>query len=348
MEHRAIESGGTPRILPVFLAALLLIAPACGELPSGPARVWESTKIKGVTLVEWSANGYGTPSSLTAVDDVAALGANTLTVVITAYQTDERASTVRVDAQLTPTPQSVAAVVLKAQSLSNPQDISFKLHIDLDNGTWRGKIDPIDPARWFASYRTFVMMWAAEAEAAGAQQFVVGTELAGTLEHEDRWRELIRDVRTVFSGVVIYAASWDEAPEVPFWDAVDLAGVNFYAPVSHRDDPHRMDILRGWQPWIERIRLVHKLANRDIVISEIGYRSVDGAGKHPYDFDSQAPLDFGEQADLYWAALEVISDRPWIRGVYWWNWLANGNPTNEQRDYTPKGKPAEAELRDAW
>lgn len=336
------------RAAPAFLFALLLVMPACESLPTGPAQRWDSTKIKGMTLADWTANGYGNAQALAAVDDVAALGANTLTVVVTAYQTDERASSVRIDAQKTPTRQSVAAVILRAQSLPSPQDICIKLHVDVDNGAWRGTIEPSNPTAWFEDYRAFVMDWAVEAEAAGVPQLVIGTELAGTLKYEDRWRGLIAQVRGGYSGTIIYAASWDEAPEVPFWDAVDLAGINLYVPVSQRDDPHRMDLLRGWQPWVERIRLVHKLADRDIVVSEIGYRSVDGAGRHPYDFSTDGDIDLQEQADLYWAALEVLSDKPWVRGVYWWNWLARGTPAQELGDYTPKGKPAQVELMNAW
>jgi hypothetical protein len=340
--------GGAISAAPILLLLSFVLMPACENLPTGPARNWGGTKIKGMTLVDWTADGYGSSQALASVDDIALLGANTLTIVVTAYQTDQHASHIRIDAQRTPTRQSVAAVILRAQSLPSPQTICIKLHVDVDNGVWRGTIEPSDPAAWFADYSAFVVTWAVEAEAAGVQQLVIGNELAGTLRQEDRWRALIQEVRSVYTGVIIYAASWDEAPKVPFWDAVDLAGINFYAPVSQRDDPHRMDLLRGWQPWIERIRLVHKLARRDILISEIGYRSVNGAGRHPYDFATSAAVDLQEQADLYWAALEVLSDKPWIRGVYWWNWLARGNPQEELSDYTPKGKPAAMELSNAW
>jgi hypothetical protein len=302
-----------------------------------------------VTLADWTQSGYSSNESLSAVDDIIAHGANTLAVLVTAYQTDAQSNEIRTEPGKTPSPASVAAVILKAQTtVAVDMAVSIKLHVDLDNGEWRGKIDPGDPVQWFDSYRTFVMAWALEAENAAAEQFVVGTELAGTLKHEDQWRALLRDVRTVYSGELIYAASWDEAPKVPFWDMVDVAGVNFYAPVAGRDDANRMDILRGWQPWLQRIRLLHKVAKRDILFSEIGYRSVDGAGQHPYDFNRTAPVDMQEQADLYWAALQALSEKPWVRGVYWWNWLANGSAQQEIDDYTPKGKPAAEELMNAW
>ena len=63
------------------------------------------------------------------------------------------------------------------------------------------------------------MDWVSLASDLGVDQLVVGTELAGTLEHEGEWRTLIATVRAAFEGELVYAASWDEAPMVPFWDA---------------------------------------------------------------------------------------------------------------------------------
>lgn len=347
MTTARFKAGSSRSGMPAFVC-LLLVLFGCSDLPTGPAQAWESTRVKGMTIADWTPDGYATPVAQSAVDDISAVGANTLTIIVTGYQAGEHSSVVRSDPQRTPTAASVATLIAKARSLPAPMNVSLKLHVDLDNGGWRGDIDPPDAAAWFASFRQFVLFWAGEAEQSGVEQFVFGTELASTLEHEDRWRALIRDIRSTFSGELVYAASWDEAGLVPFWDAVDVAGVNFYAPVSQRDDPDRLEILRGWQPWIARMRLLHKLAGRDILISEIGYRSVDGAGRQPFDFQRTAPVDLAEQADLYWAALETMGEKPWIRGVYWWNWLANGNTAEEVDDFTPRGKPAQTELERAW
>ncbi|UCG52581.1 MAG: hypothetical protein JSW58_03260 [Candidatus Latescibacterota bacterium] len=319
----------------------------CSELPTGPA---DSNRmpVKGITLVDWTSNGYETPESLTQINDISLLGANMVTFIVTVYQSDSRASEFRVDPDKTPTQTAIANAIVRAKSLSFPLEVSIKPHIDLDNGDWRGDISPRDPAHWFDQYKAFIVDWARFAEAMRVEQFVVGTELAGTLEHESRWCDVIRDVRSVYSGELIYAASWDEAPLVPFWPDLDVVGVNFYAPVSKRLQTNRLDLLAGWQPWLSRIRLLHKKAGREILLTEIGYRSVDGAGMHPYDFRRQASVDFQEQADLYWAALEATGDKPWIRGMYWWNWFANGSGTDLSTDYTPRRKPAERELDDAW
>jgi hypothetical protein len=94
--------------------------------------------------------------------------------------------------------------------------------------------------------------------------------------------------------------------------------------------------------------LLHQQAGRQIILTEIGYRSVDGAGMRPYEFGDEAALDLQEQADLYWAALQATADESWIVGLFWWNWLANGAGGENNTDYTPSGKPAEMELQKSW
>src|SRR6266581_3484960 len=285
---------------PGRLALVALAFCGCERLPTGPA-VTSSREARGITLVDWSASGYASP---TAADAIAALAAGLR--------------------------------------------VALKPHVDLDDGSWRGGIEPRDPAAWFAAYRDFIVPWAALAQASGVAQFVVGTELAGTVGDEASWRETIRAVRGVFSGTLIYAASWDEAARVPFWSEVDRVGIDFYFPVATRTHPGRLEILAAWQPWLERLQLLHRQTGKPILLTEVGYRSVDGAGMAPYAYDRAATLDLGEQADLYWAALEATGDQPWIDGLWWWDWPADGSGGAQDPGYTARGKPAARELEAAW
>lgn len=317
----------------------------CTDLPTGPAGV-PQMRVRGITLVDWTANGYSRPSARAAVNEIADMGTNQVVIVVTAYQQGASDNSVRIDPDKTPTEGSVSLVA--AQARGREMEVVIKLHVDLDSGEWRGLIGPLDPASWFESYGAFVGLWADWGAQNGASGLVIGTELAGTIGHEDRWRSLIRMVRSRFGGDVLYAASWDEASMVPFWDAVDRVGVDFYAPVSIRHDAGRVELLTGWQPWIERLHLLHKQTGKSVLLTEIGYRSVEGAGMRPYDFDATSTFDPAEQADLYWAAMEAVGHTDWIEGVYWWNWLAAGGGGVGNTDYTPKDKMAEEELAGAW
>jgi hypothetical protein len=217
----------------------------CTELPTEPAAA-AGMVVRGVTLADWTSSGYGRPSAMAAVDRIAAAGANRLVIVVTAYQNRTSDNIVRTDPNRTPTGSAVA--VAAARAATQGLEVAVKLHVDLYGGEWRGNIRPSNPTAWFESYGAFVDQWADFADGIGAAQLVIGTELAGTIEHEDRWRALIAEARSRFGGEVVYAASWDEAQRVPFWDAVDRAGVDFYAPVSARPDAGRVEILPAPPP----------------------------------------------------------------------------------------------------
>ena len=68
----------------------------------------------------------------------------------------------------------------------------------------------------------------------------------------------------------------------------------------------------------------------------------------PYDFRSAGGPDPGEQADLYWGAIEAMGHVQWIEGMYWWNVQPTGPVDLHNTEYSPLGKPAEDELRLSW
>jgi hypothetical protein len=267
-------------------------------------------------------------------------------LLTTGYQESLSSSIIEIDSALTPSMPSLRAAALRASSVGLA--VALKPHVDVRNGARRGSIDPDDPERWFDSYRNVILPLADFAESVGAMHFVVGTELGGILRHEEQWTRTISLVRSRFSGTIIYAASWDEASVVPFWNDVDIVGIDAYFPVAHRTQAGRFELLAGWQVWLNRLEQLHRKTGKPIVCTEIGYRSLDGAGMAPYDFKIAGSADINEQADLYWAALEALGSADWIAGLYWWNVRPGGPLDRLNTDYTPLGKPAEEELRLSW
>ena len=62
-------------------------------------------------------------------------------------------------------------------------------------------------------------------------RLVVGTQLDRTLHFEDDWRLIIATVRRYFEGTLTYAANWTDYEKVPFWDALDVIGIQAYFPL---------------------------------------------------------------------------------------------------------------------
>jgi hypothetical protein len=297
-------------------------------------------------LADWSSGGYAADLSYNAISSIAATGASHMAIVITGYQNTKSSNEVFLDPIRTPVRSAVRQAISWAQAQG--MEIVLKLHILAKDGSWSADLTPSLPEVWFASYFDFLLPWADMAELVGAPQLIVGTELGKTMEHQQLWQEMINKVKSVYKGQLTYAASWDEVFKVPFWNELDYVGVDFYFPVANRKDPGRLEILAGWQPWLQKLELLHKQTGRDIMFTEIGYRSIDGAGMNPYQFENHGTLDLQEQADLYWAAMQSTSNIDWLKGMFWWNWLADGSGGKTNRDYTPFTKPAESVLTNFW
>lgn len=330
----------------LVLAALTALGQqSCEQLPSGPGSASE-VALRGITLAEWSHDGYSAPDADAAIARIRSLGSTHVMLLVTAYQDTRASNEVETDPELTPSATSLrdAAAAAASEGLL----LAVKPHVDVRDGSGRSSIEPADPARWFESYRAYLLPLAELAESVGAAQFVVGTELAGTLEHEQEWERTIGMVRSRFSGSITYAASWDESPLVPFWGQVDLLGIDAYFPITVRPDAGRFEVLAGWQLWLDRLEQLHRKSGKPILITEIGYRSLDGAGMAPYDYRAAGAPDAAEQADLYWGAIEAFGALEWVAGIYWWNVRPSGPIGPDNTEYSPLGKPAEEELRQSW
>ncbi|GJM43590.1 MAG: hypothetical protein DHS20C21_04320 [Gemmatimonadota bacterium] len=331
------------------MLALFLVTPLLGscaeETPTGPAPSTPHLEARGMTLGDWTRFGYASAQGRRALDDVAATGANRAVFIVTIRQATARSSSF---GSLPVTPDFQAFQLATDWARERSLGVVLKLHVDIEDGTWRGFLDPADKDAWFAEYLEFVRECAEAATRAEAVTLVVGTELGRLVGHEQDWRRVIAAAREAFAGEILYAASWDEVGQVPFWDAVDAIGVDAYYPVADSNAPSRLEILAAWQPWLARLDAIRKAVGRDVVFTEIGYASFDGAGMAPMTYDTGAATDLAEQADLYWAGLAAVADVSWIRGMYWWDWPLDesGGPMDD--GFSPRGKPALDELRAAW
>ena len=228
----------------------------CSRLPEGPAATTR-TQARGITFVDWSPTGYASPAASRSLADLATTGANTVVIVVTAYQSDRFASELRPLDARTPTPGAVRRVIEAAAALG--LDVVLKPHVDVDDGTWRGRIEPRDPVHWFESYRSIVLSWAALADSVGSRDFVAGTELAGTVEHAGLWKETIQALRRVFRGRLTYAAARKLYGEVRFNEAL-----------KHTDALTRViiDGLQNWKTGPQSVELMRFLVPRDLDLGD--------------------------------------------------------------------------------
>lgn len=304
---------------------------------------------KGICYVTWEKERYASAHSDKSLEMLAQTGAEWVQIVTTYYQ--DNYDTKRIfPTEKTPSDKSLIHVIRRAHQLGIK--VMLKPHIDLLNesdGLYRGDIGfqtETDWQAWFLEYQNFILHYARLAQESGVELFSIGTELCFASQKTSFWQEdIIPQIRKVYKGKLTYAANWDEYKNVCFWDALDYVGIDAYFPLTKKSNPDYAEIKAGWIKWADEIEEWQKRINKPIIFSEIGYRSCAFAAATPWEYSSSEGLNLEIQADCYKAALEVLSQRLWCKGLYWWYWKPSvyaGGPAN--RDFIPQNKPAETVL----
>jgi hypothetical protein len=197
-----------------------------------------------------------------------------------------------------------------------------------------------DWRRWFRSYEGYVLPYARDAQAAGADLLCVGREMDSTVvAREADWRALIARIRTEFHGPLTYSANFDTWPGIGFWDALDFIGVSAYFPLSDRPDPAAADLDAGWDRALAPLERASRRFGRPVLLTEAGFPSVATAARAPWQ-EKRAPADVWLQARCYEATLRALALRPWIEGAFFWLWERTSPPPFRDPSHAIVGKPA--------
>ncbi|MHB8792509.1 MAG: glycoside hydrolase family 113 [Thermoleophilia bacterium] len=342
-------------------AALLLgiIILALTVSPATPAVAQSSTDqlpwmIRGFNYPSWSRSEYLSPASSESLGSIAATGANWVAVVPTWYVDSVNSSDIAPeDGEGGRTATDAALVKAIDDAHARGLGVMLKPHVDVRDGTTRVDIRPADMTLWFADYRAMIVDYARLAEMNQVEMLAIGTELAGISGYENNayWEALIAEVRTVYHGPITYAASMNDYRSVYFWDQLDYLGLDSYFPLSDNVEPTIAELVNGWTgyvgqfgeaDWIGRVEAWQAIWNKPVIFTELGYRSSSYVGRAPWDC-SPAAYDGENQARAYDAAFQVLRDKPWLAGVFWWDWMVpadSGGPGDT--NYTVRDKPAEA------
>ncbi|HSW44119.1 MAG TPA: hypothetical protein VLM89_00940 [Phycisphaerae bacterium] len=282
--------------------------------------------------------------------EIAEMGADTVLISNAGYQEHAGSETFQIDPAVTPTEQQWQDIFRIAHA--HGLRVIFMpiiLLSDPRGNEWRGVISPPNWDDWFEQYRDFILHFARLAQANKVEVFSVGSELVSTEKYTDRWRKLISDVRKVYSGRLTYSANWDHYKVVGFWDQLDLVGMTSYYKLSSEPRPSAEALGDAWKPIRRGILRWQKEVGKPLLFTEVGWASQEGASIEPWNYyykQEATAAGLEEQRNCYRAFMETWGDAPQVGGMIWWEWTGSpGGP--KDYNYTPRGKPAEKELR-AW
>jgi hypothetical protein len=280
-----------------------------------------------------------------AVDEIADLGADTVLLVVDTRQENGTSSHIYLDMRITPSTEKLSALIDHAKEKKLRVVLMPIVLLDNPRGNeWRGTLKPDSWDDWFDSYREMMTHFAWIAKEHGVDVLVVGSELVSSETKVDQWTKTISKIRDIFKGNLTYSANWDHYPALPFWDQLDLIGMNSYYKLGDDGKVTTAEIEKRWREIQKNIDRFSDEKGKPVLFLEVGWCSLENAANEPWDYTREdLAIDNDLQKRLYEAYFNVWYRDPHLGGCMMWEWPP-GAPN--EKGYTPKGKPAEAALRD--
>ncbi len=281
-----------------------------------------------------------------SIDQIAAVGGDTVSLVVDTRQENGSASRIYLDMRMTPSPEQLGRLIDHAKSKNLRVVLMPIVLLDNPRGTeWRGTIKPEQWDDWFGSYRGMITHFAWIAEQHGVNVLVVGSELVSTQSFKAEWTQIIHEVRQIFHGQLTYSSNWDNYTAVPFWDQLDLIGMNSYWKLGPDRNVRLGEIEAEWRRIQKDLLAFVKKEHKPLLFLEVGWCSLANAAHEPWDYTRVSEdIDLGLQQRLYEGFFRSWSGNPLLGGFMIWEWSPDQSGPNN-KGYTPRGKPAEAVLK---
>ena len=344
----------------LLLALLALTLPACGGVglqaadPDPPLPPM-SAMMRGMTEAGYKPNVLTSPQVTRELPRMKRDGITWLAIQVAWFQDTNQSVTIRPSSRFTPSDASVRSLV----ALAHRQGMRVFLNPfvnSLQGNGWQAKFAPTSPARWFKSFDAYLAHYASLAQQTRADLFAIGDEFdsldAVPAYRPYWWLQAIAVARRYYHGPIVYGADYPHYQQVTFWQALDDVGIDAYFPLSERPNPSAATLAASWRRYAAEIEAWRKstgLDRKGFIITELGYPSEDGAAAQPGSWFPRQPVNLALQQHLYEATLSTIAQEPWLRGLFWFWWANPSNPNwqggTRDNGYTPRGKPAEATLR---
>src|SRR4029079_10163847 len=219
--------------------------------------------------------GYHAPSLARPLDSFSALGANAVSVMPFAYQPGPDRPEISYLNRGPGSETDIGLIHATRTARERGFHVLYKPHLWIPRGGWPGDVEmksEEDWARWWKSYRRYVLHNGFLARWAGADLFSVGCELSKTVKREAEWRDLIAAVRLLYPGVVTYSGNWyGDLEGVHFWDALDVIGIDAYYPLAPSPQATRSDLDRGAREIAQRFAAASRRTGKRILLTEVGF-----------------------------------------------------------------------------
>ncbi len=172
-------------------------------------------------------------------------------------------------------------------------------------------------------------------------------ELKSSVQYRPKfWKQLIPKIKSVYQGKLTYSANWDNFDSVPFWDQLDYIGIDAYFPLSQSKKPDKATLIKKWQKYEKLLSKFSNQMNKEILFTEIGYRSTDQGAGNQWKIENRpdhVAINIELQKTAYEAFFETCWNKSWFAGSFIWEWHAFDKHAGglNHSNYSPQNKPTE-------
>lgn len=301
---------------------------------------------------------YRNPAAIESQNELFDIGINWVCLPVVNWQDTYHSTNIYADHLATPTDRDIAAFINSAHGRGIK--VCLKPIVESKDHMWRAHIGFPDLnmqdmdvywKAWFISYKNFMLHYAELAQELGIEMLCIGCEMLGTEHRKYDWEYLIKEVRRVYKGKVVYNTNHDHEDSQEWFDELDYIGTSAYYPVGGKTKSYD-EMYKNWMQVRYRLDAIAKDRGKKFIFMEIGCRSVSNASEHPWDFTEELPWNEDEQADFYKSCFDVFMDDEYFAGVFWWDWQTFTYSTREEakkdKGFSIHLKEAENIVRDYY
>ena len=200
-----------------------------------------------------------------------------------------------------------------------------------------------------AAYSNYILTFAKLAQEEKAELLCIGTVWGKFLEERpEYWKQLIKEVKKIYTGKLTYATNWYKYKKVKFWDQLNYIGVDAYFHLMDEITPTSAQVKYALLDPLSQLQIFRNANNRPILFTEFGYRGVDKMGSKPREAGREGTVNLKAQINAYTAFFESFWNQEFVEVGFNWKWFAiHENAGGENNNgFTPQNKPEEKVIKD--
>lgn len=365
------EARRPPLVVGVALLCLLAAAcsfvtsrdePTCRRLPIPAfpvgANVLDRADDQDADPTNDGTRGLGSEASFQTLDRLAALGLDSVVLPVSLHMRDRSSTDVRPGPLLRADGRARLGRMIDAAHARGMIAV-LAPHLVLDDGDWRGYLEPSDVDGFFRSYTHAVSALADVGERHCAEVLSAGTELKSLSKDpraDEGFRHLVERLRARFSGELTYAANWDEVETVRHWALFDFASLNAFRPLAHEPGADDETLRAGALANQRALEPLARQTGRPVWFLEVGFKTVPETHLRPWEWPTEVnasalPYDEEAQARAYRAITWALHNSDAVGGAFFW--MVPSDPNDDEHPWRMEppqgfgflGKPAEEVVR---